>query len=118
MFVHHPEFGRPGHRAVLDVHPAVPGQQALQDVPHDEDDADPQPGAHQHPPHCPLAVTGQIPPGEGEGGDQRRTGGGRVRGQGVGEGQREGQGEGQREGQREGQEEGEGVTIFLKLCII
>ena len=72
VFVHHPEFGGPGHRTVLDVHPAMPRQQALEDVPHDEDDADPQPRAHQHAPHRPLVVTGQVPAGEGQREAQRR----------------------------------------------
>ena len=72
MWSHHPESRGPGHGAVPGVHPAVPRQQALQGVPHDEDDGDPQARAHQHPAHYPLGVCGHVAPGESTEEEQER----------------------------------------------
>ena len=57
---HYPESSAPGDRSVAVVHPAVPRQQALEGIPHDEDDGDPQACAHQHPTHHPLAVLRHV----------------------------------------------------------
>lgn len=42
------------------VHPAVPRQQALEDIPHNHDDGDPESRAHQDPPYDPLAVCRHV----------------------------------------------------------
>lgn len=52
----HPDAGSYGHTAVGVVHPAVPGEKALQRVPHDEDDGHPQTRANQYAPDHMLAV--------------------------------------------------------------
>lgn len=43
------------------IHPTVPGQQTLQDIPHDHDYCNPQASAHQHASNYLLGVCGQIP---------------------------------------------------------
>lgn len=58
---HHPCSRSPGHRPMALVHPTVPGQQTLQDIPHDHDYCNPQAGAHQHSPDDLLGVGRQIP---------------------------------------------------------
>lgn len=57
---HHPQTSGPGHGAMASMHPAVPRQQALQDIPHDHDDGDPQARAHQNSSDYPLAVCGDV----------------------------------------------------------
>lgn len=57
---HQPHASGPGDGAVACVHPAVPRQQALEDIPHDHDDGDPQSRAHQDPSDYPLAVCRHV----------------------------------------------------------
>lgn len=57
---HHPQTSRPGHRAMACVHPAVPWQQALKDIPHNHDYGHPQASAHQNSSNYLLAVCGHI----------------------------------------------------------
>lgn len=47
-WTHQPNFGTYGHGPMAIVHPAMPGQQRFQDVPHDKDDSDPNPCTNQH----------------------------------------------------------------------
>lgn len=42
------------------MHPSVPRQQALEDIPHNHDDGHPQSRAHQNPSNYPLAVCGHV----------------------------------------------------------
>lgn len=42
------------------MHPAVPRQQALEDIPHNHDDGNPQSCAHQDPSNHPLAVRRHV----------------------------------------------------------
>lgn len=58
---HHPCSRGPGYRSMALIHPTVPWQQTLEDVPHDHDYWNPKARAHQYSSHYLLGVCGQIP---------------------------------------------------------